>query len=49
MKKKTTKKETRGRKPAKHAPVEASFDEVLKVIGKSKYKDEKTIRDKKTK
>ena len=37
-------KETRGRKPKKHEPIKASFDEVLKTIAKSKYKDEKTIK-----
>lgn len=37
-------KETRGRKPKKHEPIPASFDEVLKAIGKSRYKDEKTIK-----
>ncbi len=35
------KKETRGRKPKKHEPVKASFDEVLGAFGKSKYKDKK--------
>lgn len=41
------KKETRGRKPSKHAPISASFDEVLRAIGKSKYKDKKAIKRKK--
>lgn len=40
-------KETRGRKPKEHKPVDASFDEVLRAIGKSKYKPEKTIKRKK--
>lgn len=40
-------KETRGRKSKIHEPVPASFDEVLGAIGKSKYKDEKTIKKKK--
>lgn len=43
------KKETRGRKPKVHKPVDASFDEVLKAIGKSKYKDEKKIKKPKKK
>ena len=38
------KKETRGRKPKMHAPINASFDEVLSAVSKSKYKDEKTIK-----
>ena len=38
------KKEMRGRKPKKHAPINASFNEVLGAIGKSKYKDEKTLK-----
>ena len=38
------KKETRGRKPKMHAPISTSFDEVLKAIGRSNYKDEKTIK-----
>lgn len=41
------KKETRGRKPKMHEPVPASFDEVLGAIGKSAYKDEKTLKRKK--
>ncbi len=40
------KKETRGRKVKIHKVVEATFDEVLKAIGGSKYKDEKTIKKK---
>lgn len=43
------KKETRGRKPDMHKPLDASFDEVLKAIAKSKYKDEKTIKKPKKK
>ncbi len=35
------KKETRGRKPKKHEPIDASFDEVLGVIAKSSYKPKK--------
>jgi len=38
------KKETRGRKPKKHKPIPASFDEVLGAIASSKYKDEKTLK-----
>jgi hypothetical protein len=45
MKKKT---ETRGRKPKMHEPVPASFDEVLGAIAKSKYRDEKHLKAKKT-
>lgn len=41
------KKETRGRKPKMHAPIKASFNEVLGAIGKSKYKAEKKLKDKK--
>ncbi len=37
------KKETRGRKPKMHKPVNASFDEVLGAIAGSKYKDEKKL------
>lgn len=37
-------KDARGRKRKKHEPIPASFDEVLKSIAKSKYKDEKTIK-----
>lgn len=44
MKKKTTAKETRGRKTKMHKPVDASFDEVLGTIGKSEYKDKKAIK-----
>jgi len=40
------KEETRGRKPKKHEPVPASFDEVLGAIAKSDYKDEKSIKKK---
>jgi hypothetical protein len=40
-------KETRGRKPKKHEPVPASFDEVLGAIAGSKYKDKKTLKGKK--
>jgi hypothetical protein len=47
--KKEPKPETRGRKPKIHAPINASFDEVLKVVGKSKYKDEKAIKKSKKK
>lgn len=45
--KKPSKKETRGRKPAVHKPIDASFDEVLRAVGKSKYKDKKTLKLKK--
>lgn len=38
------KKETRGRKPNRHEPVKASFEDVIKAIGKSSYKDEKAIK-----
>jgi hypothetical protein len=38
------KKETRGRKSKKHAPLDASFDEVLGAIAKSKYQDGKTMK-----
>lgn len=41
------KKDPRGRKSKVHEPVPASFDEVLRAIGKSSYKDEKTIKKKK--
>jgi len=37
----------KGRHPKKHEPVNASFDEVLGAIAKSKYKDKKTIEKKK--
>lgn len=40
------KKETRGRKPKLHKPIDASFDDVLSAIGGSKYKDEKTLKKK---
>ena len=40
------KKETRGRKPNKHKPIKASFNDVLGAIADSEYKDEKTIRKK---
>jgi len=43
------KKETRGRKSKLHAPIKASFNEVLGAIGKSKYKDEKSLKIKKKK
>jgi hypothetical protein len=43
------KKETRGRPQKQHEPVNASFDEVLKAIAGSKYKDEKTIKKKRKK
>jgi len=38
------KKETRGRKPKKHEPVPASFDQVLGAIAGSGYKDKKTLK-----
>lgn len=41
------KKETRGRKPKIHKPVNASFDEVLGVIARSRYEDEKKLKAKK--
>ena len=41
------KKETRGRKSKLHQPINASFNEVLGAIGKSKYKDEKKLKSKK--
>jgi len=40
-------KETRGRKPKKHDPLDASFDEVLGAIAGSKYKNEKKLKSKK--
>ena len=40
------KKETRGRKPKMHRPINASFNKVLEAIGDSKYEDEKTIKKK---
>jgi len=40
------KKETRGRKPKLHQPINLSFDEVLAVVGRSTYKDKKTIKGK---
>ena len=40
-------KETRGRKPKKHAPINASFDEVLGAIAKSKYKNKKDLGNRK--
>jgi hypothetical protein len=43
------KKETRGRKPKIHKPIDASFDEVLGALGKSEYKDKKTLKSKKKK
>lgn len=42
--KKESKPETRGRKAKLHKPLDASFDEVLNVLAKSKYKDEKKIK-----
>ncbi len=41
------KEETRGRKPKQHEPIEQSFDEVLKAVAGSKYKDEKKLKAKK--
>ena len=41
------KKETRGRKPKMHKPIDASFDEVLGAIGKLEYIDKKTLKAKK--
>jgi len=41
------KKETRGRKPKKHAPIHTSFDEVLGAIAGSRYKDKNTLKRKK--
>ena len=41
------KRETRGRKPKKHKPINISFDEVLGAIGRSKYKDKKNLKGKK--
>lgn len=43
------KKETRGRKPKVHAPVPASFDEVLGALASSEYKDKKDLKTKKKK
>lgn len=40
-------KETRGRKPKKHQPINASFNEVLSSIAGSKYQDEKKLKTKK--
>jgi hypothetical protein len=42
------KKETRGRKPKKHKPINASFDEVLSALADSKYKDKKSLKTKKS-
>jgi len=39
----------KGRKPKKHEPVNATFDEVLGAIAKSKYEDKKTIENKRKK
>ena len=47
MTKKVFINDPRGRKPKKHAPINASFDEVLGAIAKSKYKDGKTIKKRK--
>ncbi len=33
----------KGRPPKRHKPIEATFDEVLGAIAKSKYKDKKTL------
>jgi hypothetical protein len=41
------KKETRGRKPKMHKPIDASFKEVLSAIGKSEHKEEQELKDKK--
>ena len=39
----------KGRKPKKHKPVEATFDQVLDTVGRSKYKDKKTLKKEKEK
>lgn len=44
---KSAKKETRGRKPKMHAPVDASFDEVLGALAGSKYEDKNVLKRKK--
>ncbi len=36
----------KGRPSKQHAPVNATFDEVLVAIARSKYKDKKTIEKK---
>lgn len=36
----------KGRPPKKHEPINATFDEVLGVIARSKYADKKTIEKK---
>ena len=41
------KKETRGKKPKMHKPVNASFDKVLGAIAKSNYTEEKKLKKKK--
>ena len=40
------KKETRGRKQKRHAPVHASFGEVLGAIAKSRYTGKKALKKK---
>lgn len=45
-KKKPAKKETRGRKPKKHEPIDASFDEVLEAIAKSSRPEQKPKKEK---
>ncbi len=39
-------KDPRGRKPKKHEPVNASFEEVLGAIAESKYKSRKEQKKK---
>ena len=43
------KKETRGRKPKMHKPIDASFDEVLGALGSSEYQSKKELKAKKKK
>jgi hypothetical protein len=43
------KKETRGRKPKMHKPIDASFDEVLGDFGNSEYQSKKELKAKKKK
>lgn len=44
-----SKKETRGRKPKKHKPIPASFDEVLGALARSDYRSKKQLKTKKKK
>ena len=42
-------KKKRGRPEKPFEPIKASFDDVLKAIAHSKYKDKKTLKTKKKK